>query len=148
MIPRRIAGAGFVFVLVSGVVLCAFGAASLALRRAPVERLHTETASALRADYSADPRGQLQPPLSSAIIADAARDARNDAAARTPTATAAGSDPATRATAGAADRARSTPPTPVHHIPPAHRPSRNAGATAGDARRARNGDRGSDGASR
>jgi hypothetical protein len=75
----RTCGIVGLFVIVA--LACTFGAASAALVRPRVERIDIQTASLLRADYSADPRGHTQPPLLPAVIPAAASDERAAATA-------------------------------------------------------------------
>lgn len=66
----------FVAVL-AACLMFTFGAAAFGLRRSPLQRIDTVTASQLAADYSEDPHGASQPPLSPAIVAAAANDDRS-----------------------------------------------------------------------
>lgn len=55
--------------VIAGCVALTTTAAALALGRPRIERLNTETESKLAADYSADPRNIVIPPLSFDLIA-------------------------------------------------------------------------------
>ena len=70
----RIPELALTLAVVLGCLALTSTAAALALRRSDLEQLHTDTASQLRADYSADPRGTTLVPLNPAIIEAAATD--------------------------------------------------------------------------
>ena len=66
----------FVAVLAACLVFT-FGAAAFGLRRSPLQRIDTVTASQLTADYSEDEHSASQPPLRPGIVAAAANDDRS-----------------------------------------------------------------------
>ena len=79
-IGRRIEGVvvcSAVFLVVGLSVVLAGVAATMALSRPETGRLNTHLKSALRSDYSADPRGTRLAPLSERIIEAARQDAED-----------------------------------------------------------------------
>jgi hypothetical protein len=94
---------------------CTYAGASFGLRRPAHGRILTETASALRADYSADPRAALQPPLLPAVVQDAASDS---ASLTTPAAGGAGDSGAPASGDGTAPRVPLATGTPADTATP------------------------------
>lgn len=66
--------AALALLVIAGCFLLTMTAAALALGRPRIERLNTEMASRLEADYSADPRGLVIAPLDPAVVSAAAQD--------------------------------------------------------------------------